>query len=157
MDSSNQLIKIVACDGSVAMVDRKLAEMSMTIKHQLEEIKGNEVHLSMESITSRILEKIVAFLEHYEKGFPVIAEQNKYTTNYLTEWDKSFIGQMMDGSQEELKMLFEITKAANYLDIKYLLDICCASIANEIKSKTPEEVKCKFSLTADSKLASGAC
>ena len=155
MDSSNQLIKIVACDGSVAMVDRKLAEMSMTIKHQLEEIKGNEVHLS--EINGQILQKIVAFLEHYEKGFPVIAEQKKYTSDYLTDWDKSFISSMMDGTYEELKMLFEITKAANYLDIKYLLDICCASIANEIKSKTPEEVKTKFSMTADSQLASGAC
>lgn len=36
--------------------------------------------------------------------------------------------------------------AANYLDIKALLDIGCKTIANLIKGKTPEEIRKIFHL-----------
>lgn len=41
-------------------------------------------------------------------------------------------------------LLFDIVLAANYLDIKGLLDLGCKIIANLIKGKTPEEVKKTF-------------
>lgn len=37
--------------------------------------------------------------------------------------------------------LFDIILAANYLDIKLLLDIGCKTIADLIKGKTPQEIR----------------
>ena len=41
---------------------------------------------------------------------------------------------------ENLEELFEIIIAANYLDIKSLLDLSCAKVASLIKGKSPEEI-----------------
>ena len=39
--------------------------------------------------------------------------------------------------------------AANYLDIKPLLDLTCAKVASAIKGKTAEEIRKHFSIVND--------
>ena len=39
--------------------------------------------------------------------------------------------------------------AANYLDIKKLLDLCCKNVANMIKGKTAEEIRKTFNIKND--------
>jgi S-phase kinase-associated protein 1 len=39
--------------------------------------------------------------------------------------------------------------ASNYLDIKPLLDLCCAKIASFIKNKTPEEIRVNLDIIND--------
>jgi S-phase kinase-associated protein 1 len=50
--------------------------------------------------------------------------------SYLQEWELQFIDKVYSN-----KMLAKLTNAANYLDIKPLLEICCAKIASLIKGK----------------------
>ena len=40
-------------------------------------------------------------------------------------------------------------QAANYLDIKGLLDVTCKSVANMIKGKSPEEIRKTFNIKND--------
>jgi len=39
--------------------------------------------------------------------------------------------------------------AANYMDIKSLLDLCCAKVASMIKGKTTEEIRKTFNIKND--------
>ncbi|KAJ3078993.1 hypothetical protein HDU99_000230, partial [Rhizoclosmatium hyalinum] len=52
----------------------------------------------------------------------------------IEEWDAQFI-------KVDNEVLFEIILAANYLDIKALLDLGCKSVANMIKGKTAQEAR----------------
>jgi len=95
----------------------------------------------------------------YHKEDPVEEKEddsrNKKSTD-IDEWDQKFM-------QVDQEMLFEIilvpsivcrnglisSQAANYLDIKPLLDTGCKTVANMIKGKSPEEIRKTFNITND--------
>jgi len=52
--------------------------------------------------------------------------------NVVQEWYANFVGNDLD--QE---VLFDLILAANYIDIKPLLDLTCATVVSEIKGETP--------------------
>ena len=60
----------------------------------------------------------------------------------VPEWDAKFV----DIEQE---VLFELILAANYMDIKSLLDLTCAKVASMIKGKTPEQIRKTFNIRND--------
>ena len=45
--------------------------------------------------------------------------------------------------------VFHLTLAANYLDIRPLVDLCSAKIASLIKGKTPEEIRANLNIVND--------
>ena len=49
----------------------------------------------------------------------------------------------------EQELLFELILAANYMDIKSLLDLTCAKVASMIKGKSPEEIRQTFNIVND--------
>jgi S-phase kinase-associated protein 1 len=60
----------------------------------------------------------------------------------ISEWDKTFL-------KVEQDQLFEIILAANYMDIKDLLDLGCQTVANMIKGRSPEEIRETFNIQND--------
>jgi len=52
-------------------------------------------------------------------------------------------------SQVDHRRVCEYLKAANYLDIAPLMDILVEGLANQIKDKTPEEIRQHFGIEND--------
>ena len=52
-------------------------------------------------------------------------------------------------TQVDQGTLFELILAANYLDIKGLLEVTCKTVANMIKGKKAEEIRKAFNIKND--------
>merc|ERR1711935_119854 len=59
------------------------------------------------------------------------------------EWDVKFSDGLDQGT------LFDVIKAANYLDIQGLLDATCKAVARKIKGKKAEEIRKEFNIEND--------
>ena len=99
----------------------------------------------MPNVSSKILGKVIDYCKYHTEN-PVVAskedEAKEQRTDDLCQWDVDFC-------KVDQPTLFELILAANYLDIKGLLDATCKTVANMIKGKTPEEIRKTFNIAND--------
>jgi len=124
----------------VLEVDKDVIVMSQTIKNMLEDISSETDALPITNVNSITLKKVIEYCEYHHSHPPTTTEKEDYRTDNIIEWDQKYL-------EVEMKLLFDIITAANFLDIKGLLDLCCKVIANIIKGKSPEEIKVTFAKT----------
>ena len=51
--------------------------------------------------------------------------------------------------EKEQETLFDVILAANYLDIKGLLNVSCWKVGDMIRGKTPQQIRETFNIKAD--------
>lgn len=119
-------VVLVSQDGQEFKVDVKTAKMSETVKNLIEDA-GIDAPITLNNVTSKILSKVIDFCT------------NKNKADFFK----------VDFFKVDQPTLFELILAANYLDIKDLLDETCSTVANMIKGKTPEEIRKTFNIIND--------
>eukprot|EP00604_Paraphysomonas_vestita_P003040 CAMPEP_0174821710 /NCGR_PEP_ID=MMETSP1107-20130205/9212_1 /TAXON_ID=36770 /ORGANISM="Paraphysomonas vestita, Strain GFlagA" /LENGTH=130 /DNA_ID=CAMNT_0016039031 /DNA_START=148 /DNA_END=540 /DNA_ORIENTATION=- len=111
----------------------------------IEEESEAEQEIPLPNVTSEVLSKIIEFLNHFAaNSFNPIEKPLKFQKliDMVPEWYVQFI----DLPHEKLAGL---AAAANYLDIRPLLDLVCAALAIQIKGKTPDEIRSHFGVVND--------
>lgn len=116
----------------------------------------------MSQVNDTVLKKVLEWCENHRNDPPSTDDDdtdNRKKSTDISEWDQKF----MSVDQELLfeiilvsffhYLLFEYMltafQAANYLDIKPLLDVGCKTVANMIKGKSPEEIRKTFNIQND--------
>ncbi|KAF8383454.1 hypothetical protein PRIPAC_72596 [Pristionchus pacificus] len=83
------------------------------------------------------LKTVVEWLEHHKADPVKEGEDDDINTEVVVpDWDKSILEPI-----NKTSVLLELTVAANYLDIKALLNYTCKTIANSFKGKTGEQIR----------------
>ncbi|UYV78247.1 SKP1 [Cordylochernes scorpioides] len=140
-------IKLQSSDGEIFEVDVEIAKASVTIKTMLEDLGIDEEEdevVPLPNVNSAILKKVITWAT-YHKDDPVTPEEEENKekrTDDISTWDADFL-------KVDQGTLFELILAANYLDIKGLLDVTCKTVANMIKGKTPEKIRDTFNIKND--------
>lgn len=130
----------VSKEGDTFSVTVQVAQMSVLVTSMMEDTDDGE-GIPLPNVSGVVLQKVIEFCTHYlvepmtEIEKPLKSDQMSKVVN---EWYATYV----DALEHEL--LFEIMKAANYMDCKPLLGLCCATVASKIKGKTPEEVRATF-------------
>jgi S-phase kinase-associated protein 1 len=141
------LIKLQSSDGELFSVDTEIAKQSITIRTMLEDLGNEEAEdevVPLPNVTAAILRKVIQWCS-YHKDDPAVAEEEENKekrSDDISSWDSDFL-------KVDQGTLFELILAANYLDIKGLLDVTCKSVANMIKGKSPEEIRKTFNIKND--------
>ncbi|KYR02280.1 cytosolic glycoprotein FP21 [Tieghemostelium lacteum] len=137
-------VKLESSDEKTYEVEKEIACMSVTIKNMLEDIGETDAAIPLPNVTSSILEKVLEYCKHHHEH-PSPQQDEKKDEKRLDDippYDRDFC-------KVDQPTLFELILAANYLDIKPLLDVTCKTVANMIRGKTPEEIRKIFNIKND--------
>ena len=132
----DKIITLVSSDGEKMQVSAKAAQRSQLVKGIIEDYP-DDAEVPLNNVKSNILKKIKEYLDHYQDSEPKEIERPLASQNYqecVDAWDFEFIN-------VDLDLIFEIILAANYMDIKPLLELASSKVASIIKGKTPEEIR----------------
>ncbi|RAH40878.1 SCF ubiquitin ligase subunit skpA [Aspergillus brunneoviolaceus CBS 621.78] len=137
-------LRFQSSDGVVITIDRDVAQRSVLIKNLLEDLGDTTEAIPIPNVNEAVLRKVIEWCEHHKGDPPSTGDDDdsRRKTTDIDEWDQKFM-------QVDQEMLFEIILAANYLDIKGLLDVGCKTVANMIKGKSPEEIRKTFNIQND--------
>ncbi|OLL21632.1 E3 ubiquitin ligase complex SCF subunit scon-3 [Neolecta irregularis DAH-3] len=148
-------VNLQSSDGVVISVDREVAERSILIKHMIADVGESEDAIPLQNVTTPVLKKVLEYCDHH-RADPVALEEEvddtrKKSTD-IEEWDQKFMQYVLSRIHhaDEAFTIFNLNRiAANYMDIKPLLDVGCKTVANMIKGKSPEEIRKAFNIVND--------
>merc|ERR1711887_74911 len=118
-------ITLKSSDEETFEVDQDVANMSETIKNMIEDT-GADVAIPLPNVSGKDLSKVI-----------------EYCTYKVNAAKKNEDVKVDQGT------LFQLILAANYLNIKELLDLTCHSVASMIRGKSPEEIRKAFNIKND--------
>jgi len=123
----------------------EVAQMSVTIKNMIVDLEldvneQTDVVIPLQNVRKDILEKVVEYATHHYLHDEPVEGKNALQ---ISPWDKTFTDSLPK-SEKPHEKLFELILAANYLDIKPLLDLTCKTVAYLCSGRTPEEIRKEF-------------
>lgn len=146
--AGNQVIKVQSSDGEILTVAADVMRLSNTIDTMLQDLGLSEEDdgepVPLDNVNSVILTKVIEWCKYHKDDPPAEEDDDnkEKRTDDISAWDAEFL-------KVDQGTLFELILAANYLDIRGLLDVTCKTVANMIKGKTPEEVRRQFNIVND--------
>ncbi|CAL5332107.1 unnamed protein product [Camellia sinensis] len=154
--SSTRKIILKSSDGETFEVDEVVALESQTIKHMIEDDCADN-GIPLPNVTSKILSKVIEYCKKHVET-PKSEDRATGVEDELKTFDIEFV-KVDQGTLFDLILWVELVAvtnlcsdrmlAANYLNIKSLLDLTCQTVADMIKGKTPEEIRKTFNIQND--------
>mmetsp|Transcript_4909 Transcript_4909/g.17815 ORF Transcript_4909/g.17815 Transcript_4909/m.17815 type:complete len:152 (+) Transcript_4909:2544-2999(+) len=129
-------ITLRSSDDETFEVEEEVAFLSETIRSIIEDTE-NDAAVPLPNVSAKILSKVIEFSK-----FQVKAKKENESEAKIKEFNNEFV-------KVDQATLFEIILAANYLNMKGLLDLTCMTVANMMKGKTPEEIRKTFNIKND--------
>jgi len=137
---SKKMITLRSSDGEEFEIEENVAKESQTIKHMIEDDCAESV-IPLPNVNSKILSKVIEYSKKHVDSSSSKSD-DKTADEELKAWDADFV-------KVDQATLFDLILAANYLNIKTLLDLTCQTVADMIKGKTPEEIRKTFNIKND--------
>ncbi|CAL0322620.1 unnamed protein product [Lupinus luteus] len=134
-------ISLKPCDGDVIEVSPMIAKQMQTIQSFIEDDSfiATTTIIPLPNVTAFQLSKIIDYL-NYHSNSKAVADNVKESTK---KFDEEFLKEL---EHDKLK---ELLHAANYLNVKEVLDFLCQAVADLIQDKSVKFVRKFFGVVND--------
>ena len=133
MASSLKKIILKSSDGETFEIEEAVAVQSQTIKHLIGDESANDTGIPVLNVTSKILAMVIEYCKKHVDAA---------SSDELKKWDAEFVKVDQD-------TLVDLISAANYLNIKSLLDLTCKTVGEMMRKTTPDDILKTFSSVND--------
>eukprot|EP00544_Gedaniella_sp_CCMP2646_P007951 CAMPEP_0202486794 /NCGR_PEP_ID=MMETSP1361-20130828/5266_1 /ASSEMBLY_ACC=CAM_ASM_000849 /TAXON_ID=210615 /ORGANISM="Staurosira complex sp., Strain CCMP2646" /LENGTH=165 /DNA_ID=CAMNT_0049116031 /DNA_START=91 /DNA_END=588 /DNA_ORIENTATION=+ len=146
MDVEEGKVNLISKEGDSFPVPVAVASMSELVKSMMDEDNEDDTpEIPLPNVKADVLKKVIEFCEHHKEE-PMTEIEKPLKSQQMSEVVQKWYADFVNVEQV---LLFELILAANYMDIKPLLDLTCATVASMIKGKTPEEIRTTFNISND--------
>ena len=135
-------ITLISSDGVQFAVPESAANLSETIQHMIED-GCTDGGIPLPNVTGSILAKVLEYCnKHAAASAGGEGSSSSSDKEELDKFDKAFV-------EVDQATLFDLILAANYLNVKGMLDLTCQTVADMIKGKSVEEIRQTFNIKND--------
>jgi len=137
----------VSKEGDTYEVATPIAKMSELVASMINDNEDDDevTEIPLPNVKATVLAKVIEFCSHHKQE-PMTEIEKPLKSAVMGEVVQKWYADFVNVEQV---LLFELILAANFMDIKPLLDLTCATVASMIKGKTPEEIRQTFNITND--------
>lgn len=125
----SRTVRLLSSDMHVFEVPEDEAAFSQTVKNLVEDV-GTDDTVALPNVDGATLGLVLAFCKQHAAG------------QATDEWTRDFLS-------VDQKTLFDVIIAANYMNVKPLLDAGCRAVADLLRGKSPEEIRTILNLQND--------
>merc|ERR1712072_559665 len=134
-------VTLKSSDDDTFTVEQEVANMSETIKNMIEDT-GADVAIPLPNVSGKDLAKVIEYCKFKADSKKKNADGEIISEEDVKNWENEFV-------KVDQGTLFQLILAANYLNIKELLDLTCFTVASMIRGKSPEEIRKAFNIKND--------
>ncbi|KAK1286810.1 SKP1-like protein 4 [Acorus calamus] len=141
---TKKTVTLRSCDGVEITVGVEAAAMCRVLSDIMEDVNGDEP-VPIMNVNARCLKKVMDYCnKHVAVAAAAVTDgdDRKAVEEGMKKWEKKYISVSTND-------LFRIIMAANYLNIKGLVDLATQQIADLIKGKRTEEIREFFGIQND--------
>lgn len=134
-------------------VSRDAAKMSGLLKDMLDDQEGADAIIPIPNVSGRTLRLVLEYMEYHckNRAEPIEKPLKANIETLLCVWDADFLFKQLlrDHDERQHEVLIDVIMAANFLNVKDLLDLTCACVANMIRGKSAEQIRTLFNIEND--------
>jgi len=141
-DGGSDIVTLVSQEKTAFRVQKKAALQSNLVRTALEDDKDAK-EVALVHIAAPIVEKCIVYMQYHVDVPPRKIESPLKSSNMkelVDRFDAKFVDDI------DLDTLMKLLLAANYMDIKSLLELICAKVASMMKGKTAPQIRKAFNI-----------
>jgi len=150
MEDETGIVKLVSKEGDVHEVPLAVAKMSTLVATTIDDDDDDDDdedidrEIPLPNVKDSVLTKVIEYCTHHSTVEAMTQIQTPLKSSKIEDLVQPWYAEFV---RIEQSLLFELVTAANFMDIKPLLDLTCLAVSVSIKGKSASELRNIFNIS----------
>jgi S-phase kinase-associated protein 1 len=152
MEDETGIVKLVSKEGDVHEVPLAVAKMSTLVATTIDDDDDDDDdddedidrEIPLPNVKDSVLTKVIEYCTHHSTVEAMTQIQTPLKSSKIEDLVQPWYAEFV---RIEQSLLFELVTAANFMDVKPLLDLTCLAVSVSIKGKSASELRNIFNIS----------